>query len=155
VRIGAAGLTSAVAADAPPVRAAMSAMREAARDAVSAAPAAAGSEVVLVGGTASNLLKVLGRSTDDRLDRPGLNTIRGIVTAEPSSAIAERYVVRPQRARLLGAGAAIVEAILDRYGAGGARVSHAGIREGAVLAVIHAGPAWRDRLDELAHGWVR
>jgi exopolyphosphatase/guanosine-5'-triphosphate,3'-diphosphate pyrophosphatase len=155
VRIGAASLSSSVAAADPPDSGALSAMRAAARNAVSAAPAAAGSEVVLVGGTASNLLRLLGGSTDDRLDRPALDNVRRVVSAEPSSAIAERFVVRPQRARLLGAGAAIVEAILDRYGADGARVSQAGIREGAVLAVVHAGPAWRDRLDELAHGWVR
>ena len=41
----------------------------------------------------------------------------------------------------------------DRYGADAIRVSEAGLREGVILAVEHAGPCWRDRLADLAHGW--
>jgi hypothetical protein len=29
-----------------------------------------------------------------------------------------------------------------------------GIREGAIIAADRAGDGWRDRLDELAHGWI-
>ena len=54
---------------------------------------------------------------------------------------------------MLPAGAVIVEAILDRYGADEIQVSDAGIREGAILAAAHAGHAWRDQLPVLAHGW--
>ena len=39
-----------------------------------------------------------------------------------------------------------MDAILDHYGADRIRVSEAGLREGAILAVEHAGQAWRDRL---------
>ena len=70
-----------------------------------------------------------------------------------SSLASERHLVRLIRARILPAGAAIVDAILERYGVDGLRVSEAGIREGTILAVDHAGPAWRDRLAELTHGW--
>ena len=48
---------------------------------------------------------------------------------------------------------ALRSAILRRYGATSIRVSESGVREGAILAVEHAGPAWRDRLADLAHGW--
>ena len=41
-----------------------------------------------------------------------------------------------------------------RYGVGEVRVADGGVREGAVVAVAHAGSSWRDRLEELAHGWV-
>ena len=66
---------------------------------------------------------------------------------------AERHGIKPIRARILPAGAAILDAILERYGVQAIRVSEAGIREGAILAVQHSGPSWRDRLAELAHGW--
>jgi exopolyphosphatase/pppGpp-phosphohydrolase len=46
-----------------------------------------------------------------------------------------------------------MDAILDRYGAERIRVSDAGLREGTILVVSHAGHAWRDRLSDLAHGW--
>jgi exopolyphosphatase/pppGpp-phosphohydrolase len=46
-----------------------------------------------------------------------------------------------------------MDAILDRYGVDRIRVSEAGVREGAILAVEHGGASWRDRLTELAHGW--
>ena len=49
----------------------------------------------------------------------------------------------------------IVDAILRALRRRRVRVSEAGIREGAILAVAHAGHAWRDRLPELAHGWRR
>jgi exopolyphosphatase/guanosine-5'-triphosphate,3'-diphosphate pyrophosphatase len=154
VRIGAVALTASVGGGAdPPDRDALSAMRLAASEAVAAAPAATPREVLLVGGTSSNLLKVLGLAADAPLDRAALKAVRRIVAAEPAAAISERTGVRPQRARILGAGAAIVEAILNRYDATEARVSESGIREGAVLAAVHAGPGWRDRLEELAHGW--
>ena len=51
-------------------------------------------------------------------------------------------------------GAIIVDAILERYGADRLRVSEAGIREGAILAAVHAGASWRDRLAPMARGWA-
>ena len=78
----------------------------------------------------------------------------GSPRAESSEAIAARHGLRPARARILAAGAAIVEAIMDRYGVAEVRVADGGIREGTVLAVAHAGAGWRDRLEQLAHGWV-
>jgi exopolyphosphatase/pppGpp-phosphohydrolase len=62
--------------------------------------------------------------------------------------------LREARIRLLPAGAAIIETVLDRVGGDTARVVDAGIREGAIIAADRAGGAWRERLDELAHGWI-
>ena len=72
----------------------------------------------------------------------------------PAADLAERYAVNPIRARLLPAGAAIVEAILDRYGVDelpglGRRAS----ARGRSWSPTTPAPAWRDRLPELAHGW--
>ncbi|MGC8634355.1 MAG: hypothetical protein ACP5VP_06775, partial [Candidatus Limnocylindrales bacterium] len=59
---------------------------------------------------------------------------------------------RPQRARILPGGAALVEAFLERYRLASASVSRAGIREGTILAVARAGSDWRERLPELVGG---
>ena len=75
------------------------------------------------------------------------------LTARPAAETSERFVVNPTRARLLPAGAVIVEALMRRYGVDAVRVSEEGMREGAILVAQHAGGAWRDRLPELAHGW--
>jgi exopolyphosphatase/pppGpp-phosphohydrolase len=109
---------------------------------------------VAVGGTASNLVKVLPAASIDRtLTRERIDEVEAILGSEPAAAAAERHLLNPVRARILPAGGAIMVAILDRYGADRIRVSDAGVREGAVLAVAHAGAAWRDQLAVLAHGW--
>lgn len=154
IRLGSARLTDAFVEHDPPTASELAAMRAAAIDAVRGAPDAAPSEIVAVGGTASNLLKVLPATMEDRtLTRERIAEVQSILAAEPAAAAAERYLLNPIRARILPAGGAIMEAILDRYGAEAIRVSEAGLREGAIQAVAHAGPAWRDRLPELAHGW--
>jgi len=68
--------------------------------------------------------------------------------------LAATHGLREARIRLLPAGAAIVETVLDAVGADSGRVVDAGIREGAILAAERAGDGWRDRLEELAHGWL-
>ena len=57
-----------------------------------------------------------------------------MLTVERSLEAAERHLVGPARARILPAGAIIVDAILEHYGRTGCRVSEEGIREGLVLA---------------------
>ena len=129
-------------------------MRAAATEAVAEAIESQPAEIIAVGGTASNLLKVLPAAMVDRtLTRERVALIQTILAREPAAAAAQRHLINPVRARILPAGAAIMDAILQRYGATSIRVSESGVREGAILAVEHAGPAWRDRLADLAHGW--
>jgi exopolyphosphatase/guanosine-5'-triphosphate,3'-diphosphate pyrophosphatase len=156
VRVGAAKLTGRHVGGDPPRLDELEALRVAAAELVGTAPRSRPVEVVLVGGTASNLLKIVpdGRLTR-RLTHADLETAFAVVAGHPAATVAERFLVKPARARILGAGAAIVEAIMDRYDVGDVRVADAGIREGTVIAVAHAGASWRDRLEELAHGWVR
>ena len=155
LRLGAARLTGRYVQHDPPRLDELARLRAAAAEAVLTAPQSRLAEVVLVGGTASNLLKIFpdGR-TSRRLTTTDLETAFGVVAGHSAEALVERFLVRPARARILGAGAAIVEAIMVRYGVGEVRVAVGGIREGTVVAVAHAGAAWRDRLEELAHGWV-
>jgi exopolyphosphatase/guanosine-5'-triphosphate,3'-diphosphate pyrophosphatase len=156
VRVGAARLVRGHVSSDPPTLAELAALRAAAAAAVATAPISRPAEVILVGGTASNLLKIVpdGRETR-RLTTMDLDAAFVVVAGHTAEALVERYLVKPARARILGAGAAIVEAIMTRYGVAEVRVADGGVREGTVVAVAHAGSNWRDRLEELAHGWVR
>lgn len=155
LRVGATRLTGQFVSADPPAPSELAAMREAAADALAAAPSSRPAEVVLVGGPASNLLKVIPDGVASRrLTSGDLGAAFRLAASERSDDIAARHGLRPARARILGAGAAIVEAIMSRYGVSEVRVSEAGVREGTVLAVAHAGRGWRDQLERLAHGWV-
>ena len=119
------------------------------------APDASPVEIVAVGGTASNLLRLLPATAVDRaLTRRRIAVALAMLTVERSAEAAERHMMRPERARILPAGAIIVDAILERYGVDRLRVSESGIREGAILAAVHGGAAWRDRLGSMARGWT-
>ncbi len=156
VRLGSGRLTDRFVSHDPPLRSEVQAMANASCEGIRSAPDGSPEEVVAVGGTASNLLKVLPAATLDRiLTRERLDEALAMLTTETAAGASVRHLINPSRARILPAGAAIMGAILDRYGVDRIRVSEAGIREGTILAVQHAGPAWRDRLAELAHGWRR
>ena len=154
LRVGSARLTDRFVGHDPPITAEVASMRAAAGEAVVAAPDAVPTELIAVGGTASNLVKLLPEAIDDRiLTRERIASIQAILATQPAEATSVRYGINPVRARLLPAGGAVVDAILERYDADAIRVSEAGLREGVILAVRHAGPSWRDRLADLAHGW--
>ena len=154
LQVGSSRLTDRLVAHDPPTPSEIKVLRHAALQGVLRAPEARPSEIVAVGGTASNLLKVIPAAALDRmLTRDRIAEAVATLSTEPAAAAAERHRMKPIRARLLPAGAAILDAILDRYGAERIRVSDAGLREGAILAVAHSGRAWRDRLAVLAHGW--
>lgn len=154
LRLGGAGLTDRFVSHDPPTPSEIDAMRAAAVEAVRDAPEAKPQEIVAVGGTASNLLKVLPAAALDRtLTHDRIVEALAILATEPAAVAAERHLINPIRARVLPAGGAIMDAILARYGVDRIRVSEAGIREGAILAVDHVGAGWRDSLADLARGW--
>ena len=152
LRLGSARLTDRFVTHDPPEPAEIEAMHAAALDAVAGAPASNPAEIVAVGGTASNLRKVVA-AAPDALGQEHIAEATVLLGSMPAAEATARFAINPVRARILPAGAVILAAILDHYGVAEVRVSEAGIREGAILAVDHAGPAWRDRLAELAHGW--
>lgn len=154
--IGSARLTRAVIHHDPPSPAEFVLLLEEARRVVAEAPAAAPAELVMVGGTVSNLAKLSpGPIAWRTLTRRRIAATMGLLAAEPSEAVAARFRIRATRSRILPAGAAIVAAIAEHYAVDRVRVSEAGVREGLVLAAVHAGPDWRDHLAWLAHGWSR
>jgi len=154
VQLGSARLTDRFTTGDPPTVEDVTAMSAAAAEAVRGAPDAHPVELIAVGGTASNLVKVLPEAMLDRtLTRARIAHILSILAEGPAAEAAERHLINPIRARILPAGATIVDAILERYDVDAIRVSEAGLREGAILAAQQAGSAWRDRLPELAQGW--
>jgi exopolyphosphatase/guanosine-5'-triphosphate,3'-diphosphate pyrophosphatase len=154
LRLGSARLTARHVEHDPPSRAEVEAMAAEAREILQPAPPAGPQEIIGVGGTVSNLVKLLPDAiADHMLTAVRLEAIQRVLSGESAEGAAQRYGINPLRARLLPAGGAIVRAILERYGADRMHVSEASLREGAVLAVQHAGPSWRDQLGDLAHGW--
>jgi exopolyphosphatase / guanosine-5'-triphosphate,3'-diphosphate pyrophosphatase len=154
IRLGSATLTARHVTHDPPTPDEVAAMRDDASLAVAAAPGAHPAEIVAVGGTASNLLKVsTAPDLDATLTRERIAEVVTFLAAEPAAQAGERHGINPRRARVLPAGAAILDAILVRYGADQVRVSQASAREGAIVVLAHDRTAWRDRLPDLARGW--
>ncbi len=154
LQLGSARLTDRYVAHDPPTDSEVTLIHEAASVAIQDAPDVAPSELVAVGGTATNLPRIrAGTDLEATLSRARLAEIRAILGSTTMEAIVASYGIKPSRARLLSAGAAIIDSVMDRYGLDEVGISGAGIREGAILAVAHAGRAWRDRLVSLAGGW--
>jgi exopolyphosphatase/guanosine-5'-triphosphate,3'-diphosphate pyrophosphatase len=155
LRLGSNRLTADHVLADPPSSGELEAMAMAADAALERALDAAPLEVIAVGGTASNLLKVApGGPVDQVVTRGRLVAAVSTLTSAPAADLAERFAINPTRARILPAGAVIIGALMRRYRVDELRVSEASLREGAIHAVRHAGAAWRDRLPELAHGWA-
>jgi exopolyphosphatase/pppGpp-phosphohydrolase len=155
VQVGGARLTSRHVASDPPTPDEVAALRHAARAAMEAAPEARPEAAIVVGGTASNLLRLLPEAGQDRALTPTrLARALDLLVLEPAEATARAYGMNPVRARVLPAGAAILEAILARYEIDRLEASEASIREGAIVALAHGGEAWRTMLPSLAAAWL-
>ncbi|HEX6868047.1 MAG TPA: hypothetical protein VF119_04535 [Candidatus Limnocylindrales bacterium] len=154
LRVGSNRLTSRHVTNDPATSDEVAAMAAAADTLMVDAPDVRPREVVVVGGTASNLLKVTaGGPTDPVITRDRIAEALATLGEAPAAETAERFTINPTRARILPAGAVIVDALMRRYGVDRIRESEAGMREGAILVADHADRAWRDRLEALAHGW--
>ncbi|MEW5992617.1 MAG: hypothetical protein AB1736_14920 [Chloroflexota bacterium] len=137
----------------PPGRSDVEALLGEARRVLATAPDAAPKDLVAVGGTADNLLRIGPPATRRVLTVRRIQAILERLMAAPAEAISQEFGVRLSRARVLPAGAAILLAVAERYGRDQIRISNDGLREGLILASVHAGARWRDELAWLAHGW--
>ena len=156
LRLGSRRLSSRYVTSDPVDADAIAAMQLAADHILHGALPAEPADLVVVGGTATNLLKVtVAGPADPILTKARLEEALATLTALPASELVARFLLNPKRAPLLPAGAVIVEALMRRYDVDRVRVSSASLREGAILVADHAGDAWRDRLATLAHGWRR
>jgi exopolyphosphatase/guanosine-5'-triphosphate,3'-diphosphate pyrophosphatase len=156
IPLGSARLTTQFARHDPPSRGELEAMRREARALVTRAPDARPTEVIVVGGTASNVVRLVpGAVLDGAMTPKRVREAFAALRAAPAEEAASHFAVRVARARILPAGTAIVAAIMERYDVKRIRISDAGIREGTILALGHEGRAWRDRLVRVAQGWRR
>lgn len=160
VATGSNRLTQACDPADPPMPADRELLAVSARELLATAPGRHPSRAVFVGGSATNLARVVTgvRGGDPAVPEPTITRV-GVeqaiheVDRTPSAVLAERYRVTPTRARLLPAGAALMLAFMERYALERVEVSQASLREGAVLALRHAGADWRSRLTSLTAGW--
>ena len=106
-------------------------------------PARKAPRAVFVGGTATNLARL------GVLTRAGLAEDRRTLGKLTSAQVVEHFGVRPQRAVQLAAGAAIVDALLDRLGLDAAVTAEASLRDGAIIAMANFGGGWPRRLAEM------
>ena len=153
LQLGATRLTGMHVQHDPPTESEVTALLDHTRTSFDAAPDVEPASLVAVGGTARSLLRVGPRLANRALTRARIRQALDLITSAPADVTAELYRVRPSRARVLAAGAAILLGALDRYGLDRLTVAEGGLREGLLLAVARAGPGWRDHLRDLARGW--
>ena len=150
VRTGAARLTDGVVRHDPPTEDEFRALRVSAAAAVGRTLPGAPARAIMVGGTATNLLRMVSGSARWRsLTRDRLEDVIRTLERETVAGLVAGYPIRPERARILPGGAVLAEAFLQRYGLASATISRRSLREGAILARARAGDGWRDRLPEL------
>jgi exopolyphosphatase / guanosine-5'-triphosphate,3'-diphosphate pyrophosphatase len=153
--LGAARLTGVHVDHDPPRASEIGAMSAQVALAMQLAADSVASQLVAVGGTARNLLRIGPPLPTRILTRSRIRDALDMMAAAPAATIAERHGVRLSRARVLPAGAAILLGALDRYGLDRLRVANGGLREGLILAAFHAGREWRAEVGTLALGWER
>ncbi|MBA2253959.1 MAG: hypothetical protein H0W07_02430 [Chloroflexi bacterium] len=148
---GSARLTKQLVSHDPPTAIEIEALREEALELVATTPEGRVERAVMVGGTATNLLKVAASQWGETLvDHAALAEAYAVIGSTPADEISERYVINRRRAGMLAAGAALVEAFMDRFGIAIVEVSRVSLREGAILARERAGVGWLAELSNLA-----
>ena len=153
--LGAARMTGKHVTNDPPTASEVGALSAEVALAMLRAPDSRAAQLVAVGGTARNLLRI-GAPLENRiLTRTRMRAALDAMASASAASIAERHGVRVSRARVLPAGAAILLGALDRYQLDRLRVAEGGLREGLILAAFHAGSAWRQEVPQLALGWDR
>lgn len=153
--LGAARLSQTVSAGAAPTVRDIETMVQTARSVLAGAPDGLPVDLVAVGGTASNLLRIGPPLARRVLSTRRIRDTLSLLAGRTPDDIASTYGVKLSRARVLPGGAAILLAVAERYRRDHIRVSEHGLREGLLLASVHAGPGWRADLAWLAHGWSR
>lgn len=151
IPIGSSRLSNAIVEHDPPTEGELDRLFSAAAEATnslkqslaSGRSESGGGHAIFVGGTATNVAR-LGRLTRDALAED-----RRTLARLPVAAVSARFNVRPQRARQLAAGVAIVDVLLDVYRLNSAEVSDASLRDGTIISAARYGDGWGHSIDEL------
>lgn len=146
---GSARLTASLVENDPPTWFEINALRAEARRLVSVLPEGAGLHGVMVGGTASNLVRLIASPPPSRLQSWDFDVLFDLLARTPSPDLVATYPINRRRAGQLCAGAALADALMERYRLEATEISSASLREGAILARAMAGNAWLERLPDL------
>jgi exopolyphosphatase/guanosine-5'-triphosphate,3'-diphosphate pyrophosphatase len=126
--IGSKRLSKEVVEHDPPTSDEVTGLRARAREVAATLPPLSAQRAVFVGGTPTNIVRLRPLAATE------FDALFETLTTVPAAELAERYILRPRRALQLAAGAALAEAILNRYGLEAAEVSDASLRDGAIIA---------------------
>ena len=150
VSIGSARLGGVERGDRPPSTKDWERLRAAASAALGDVGMLRARRIVVAGGTATNLLRLVPSTMLDREISPDDLAVMGeILATERASEIARTRGISNRRARMLPAGISILEALLKHTTASVALVDRGGIREGLVVALARSGLRWRAELARL------
>ncbi|HXM56774.1 MAG TPA: hypothetical protein VOB72_15355 [Candidatus Dormibacteraeota bacterium] len=142
LRVGSGGLAARHLSD-PPRPGEREALRADAMAEIARAPQCEVEKLVMTGGTASNLPLVLsGHSPPEVLTRSDLRTAAERLDAAAATELAPRYELEEARVRALRGGVELLLLLLDRYDLDRFHVSHAGLRQGMILAWLERGGDW-------------
>jgi len=111
--------------------------------------------LVVTGSSASSLLKLARHAfkldeKSDRMTYADLSACEGLLGALPAQEIAQRFEQNIERARILAAGALVIQAAMQRLQLNEIHVSSQGVREGALLARTRYGEHWLDEVNHIA-----
>jgi exopolyphosphatase/guanosine-5'-triphosphate,3'-diphosphate pyrophosphatase len=133
VAIGSGALTDHCLHSDPPTPAELESARHEVAAALAGLAPPCPEVAVAVGGSATSL----GRVAGPVLDPGAFERTLGVLGSEPAAAVAERFLIDPQRARLLPAGLLILEGA-SRLLEATIQVGRGGIREGVLLEALGA-----------------
>jgi exopolyphosphatase/guanosine-5'-triphosphate,3'-diphosphate pyrophosphatase len=133
VALGSGALTEHRLRSDPPSAAELSASRTEVAAALSGLAPPCPRLAVAVGGSATSL----GRVAGPVLDAAAFEDALSVLTGEPSALVAERFLIDPQRARLLPAGLLILQGV-SRLLEATVHVGRGGIREGVLLEAVRS-----------------
>jgi hypothetical protein len=107
------------------------------------------------GGSANSLLHLAHRAFKLEMDISSLTyadliLCEGLMTALPAEEVSQRYDQPLDRARILLAGALIIQEVMSSLGLDEIRISPHGIREGVLLAYERFGGHWLENAEENA-----
>lgn len=142
LRLGSGGLAARFLSD-PPRPGEREALRAAAMDEVRRAPECDAQRLVMTGGTATSLPTVVStRNPPSVLTTQALLTAAKRLDSEPAAVLATRFELPEGRVRALRGGVELLLLLLDFYGLDQYHVSHAGLRQGMILAWMERGEDW-------------
>ncbi|HEX6349504.1 MAG TPA: hypothetical protein VF160_08960 [Candidatus Dormibacteraeota bacterium] len=119
------------------------ALRQAALPVLRKAPESDAERLVVTGGTASNLPRVLSTTNPTRvLTTQSLLAAEERLDAAPARELAQRTGLEEARVRALRGGVEILLLLLDYYGLHSLQVSHEGLRHGMIRASLERGEDW-------------